>query len=125
MTNMLEAFLARLTGRSSWPSVKAMVASHLMVPSQTNLIPNPRSEDETTDIFRYEVDGTEYIQPIHEVVGDTPLATDEHVYIQYNPKRPSQCYYAPNNQLAARAVVFLVISSCAAIVAVSIYMHHK
>jgi len=125
MTNSLEAFLARLTGRSSWPTVKATVASHLMVPSETNLIPNPRPEDETTDIFRYEVDGTEYIRPIHEVVGDTPLATGEHVSIQYNPKRPRQCYYAPNNQLAARAVVFLVIAACVAIVAVSVYQHHK
>jgi hypothetical protein len=96
-----------------------------MVPSETNLIPNPKTEDETTDIFSYTVDGTEYIRPIHEVVGDTPLATGEHVHIQYNPKRPSQCYYAPNNQLAARAVVFLVIAGCAAIVAVSIYMRHK
>ena len=52
-------------------------------------------------------------------------AIGEHVHIQYNPKRPSQCYYAPNNQLAARAVVFLVIAGCAAIVAVSIYMRHK
>jgi len=122
MTNVLETFLARLTGRSSWPFVQATVASHLLVRSDTSLVPTVK-EDETTDIFSYVVDGTEYIRPIHEVVGDTPLATGEHVHIQYNPNRPSQCHYAPNNQLAARAVVFIVIAACVAIVVITIHLH--
>jgi len=122
MGNSLETFLAKLTGRSSWPSVQAVVASHLMVPSDTSLIPTP-PEDETTDIFRYEVDGTEYIRPIHEVVGDTPLATGDHVHIQYNPKRPSQCYYGPNNQLSSRALVATVVLATLAVITYFVVAH--
>jgi hypothetical protein len=123
MGNALETFLAKLTGRSSWPSVKATVASHLLVAANESQLPNIAPEDETTDIFRYEVDGTEYIRPIHEVVGDTPLATGDRVLIQYNPKRPSQCYYAPNNQLAARATVALVLAATAALIAFFVHFH--
>jgi len=123
MTNSLESFLARLTGRSSWPSVKATVASHLMVPSETNLVPNLRKEDETTDIFQYEVDGIEYIRPIHEVVGDTPLATGDQVHIQYNPNRPSQCYYEPNNQLSSRAIVATVLLATVAVITYFVVAH--
>ena len=123
MESSLETLLAKLTGRASWPTAKATVASHLLVASYTSVIPTP-PEYETTDIFRYEVDGTEYIRPIHEVVGDVPLTTGEHVLIQYNPKRPSQCYYAPNNQLASRATVAMVLLATAAIIAYFVYAHH-
>jgi len=122
MGNALESFLARLTGRASWPSVHATVASHLLVRSDTSLIPTV-PEDETTDIFRYEVDGTEYIRPIHEVVGDTPLATGDRVLIQYNPKRPSQCYYAPNNQLSSRALVATVVLATVAVITYFVVAH--
>jgi hypothetical protein len=123
MPSSLESFLAKLTGRSAWPSVKATVASHLLTPSETSIVPT-LPEDETTDIFCYEVNGATYIKTISEVVGDTPLKTGDHVHIQYNPAKPSQCYYAPNNQLAARATVCAVIVATVALMALFIHFHH-
>jgi hypothetical protein len=123
MMNAIEALLARLTGRSAWPTVAAVV-DHLH-PGVSTIgsvkVPGARGVD-TTDIFRYEVDGTEYIRSIHEVVGDIPLTNGEHIHIQYNPNRPSQSYYGPNRQLASRALVFAVIAGCVAIVVVSMYL---
>ena len=124
MTETLESLLAKLTGRSTWPSVKATVADHLLVRTGAGMIELEPPGDVTTDIFQYEVNGTVYTRPIGEISGDTPLATGAHVHIQYNPNRPSQCYYAPNNQLAGRAIVCAVIVGATIAIALSVHFHH-
>jgi len=123
MLDLIESYLARLTGRSTWPTAIATMDEQLKVPGG---VITPRGEDiETSDIFTYEVDGQFFDRSVREVLGEKDIMgrAGNTVTIQYNPRRPKQFYYAPARQLASRAMFASVIVFGILAIAVEIYIH--
>ena len=107
MLDWLEAWLAKWTGKSQWPSVRGRVESHLAIPD--GQIRNPRSARYA--ILSYEVGGETYLASIREMWGQSarPAHKGGSVTIQYNLEKPSDYYFAPACKLAGRCVVGLVV----------------
>lgn len=123
MLDFLEPYLARWTGRSTWPTVHATLEEHLSIPQGelTSMVPNT----ETADIFSYEVNGKIYVADVAEVAGEKNIMgrVGNKVPIQYNPRHPKQWYYAPACRLASRAVLLATLLAGAAAIVLSIYFN--
>lgn len=104
MLEPLESLLGRWTGRANWPTTHATLEERLKIPQGdlTSMVPNT----ETDDIFSWEVDGKSYVANIVEIAGEKNLMgpVGHRIALQYNPRRPSQFYYAPACQLSRRVI---------------------
>jgi hypothetical protein len=71
------------------------------------------------------VDGQPYISALQEIAGGANImgSLGSKVLVHYNPKRPSQSYYAPACQLASRLLVGLAIVAAIAAIGVSVHIH--
>ena len=112
MLDGLESYLGRMLGRDKWPKAKGRVESQVAVP-------NGSARDPRTArfaILSYEVNGQSYLVSIREMFGQSARPTHTHgsVVIQYNPKNPGKCYFAPACRLAGSAVAVLVAGMMAA-----------
>jgi hypothetical protein len=124
MLDNLESSLARLTGRSTWPTTTATFDEQLKTGGGAF---TPVGDDvETSDIFTYRVDGQYFDASVQEVLGEKDIMghAGNKVQIRYNPKNPKQCYYAPARQLASRALVVGVLLLGALAILFTVKLHH-
>jgi hypothetical protein len=125
MLDALESLLARWTGRAKWPSATAIFDEQLKVGGGA---PTLVGDDvETSDIFTYEVHGKFFDASVQEVLGEKDIMgpIGNKVKIQYNPKNPKQCYYAPARQLASRAMLLFVLLITALAIVLAVHLHHQ
>jgi hypothetical protein len=122
MLDSLEPYLARWTGRSNWPTVRATLEEHITIPQNDQI---GTLNTETADLFSYEVDGKVHVADLLEVLGEKNIMghVGNKVLIQYNPRRPGQWYYAPACQLASRAVLVLTLLGAALAILLAVHFH--
>jgi hypothetical protein len=123
MLDALESFLARLTGRSNWPTTTATFDEQLKVGGGAPTIAG--GDVDTSDIFTYEVNGQFYDSSVREVLGEKNIMgrAGNTVTVQFNPANPKQAYYPPARQLASRAVLVTVLLVAALAIVLAVRLH--
>ena len=123
MLDLLESYLARWTGRADWPATTATLDAQLKVGGGAPTFEG--SDVDTSDVFTYEVEGKFYDSSVQEVLGKQNIMgrIGDTVNIQYNPRHPKQCYYAPARQLASRVVLVTVVIATALPIMLTVHLH--
>lgn len=121
MLDAMESLLARWTGRTSWPTTTAKLENRLIQSS----IGAGRGGLAACDFYSYEVDGQLFVSSVREIVGKGNVMGDvgNSIPIRYNPRKPSQSYYAPACQLASRLIVAAVVLCAAMAIAFCVYQN--
>jgi hypothetical protein len=122
----LEKVLALLTGRTNWPSTKAVIDSRIAIP--TGIVTGGFGGSGFASaylVLTYEVGGISYTRACRIVAGHqehlkTPNKT---ISIQYNPRHPKNFYYPDACQLASKTVLACVIGAGALVIIREIVIH--
>ena len=123
MLDILESYLARWTGRANWPSTTATFDAQLKVGGGAPTLDG--ADVDTSDLFTYQVGDKVFDSSVQEVLAEKNImgSIGNTVQIQYNPKHPKQCYYAPARQLASRVIVVSVLIVTALAIMLAVHLH--